>query len=50
MTDEGLISDRTGTKPASLKRPASAPADEAKAMEEAQKDAAEERESERGYQ
>ena len=50
MADQELHSDDSQTKPASLKSPDRAPADEARAMEEAQKDAAEERESERGYQ
>lgn len=50
MADQGPHSDESQMKHANPKQPESPPADEARAMEEAQKDAAEERESERGYQ
>ena len=50
MADQQPHSSKRYAKYASVKQPESPPPDEARAMEEAQKDAAEERESERGYQ
>ena len=50
MADKKLPKDESHIRHAVLKQPESLSGDETSAMEEAQKDAAEERESERGYQ
>ena len=50
MADQKLPKDESHTKHALLQQSESPSGDEASAMERAQKDAAEERESERGYQ